>query len=63
MTISELICRLQAIKCEHGDLPVTAMEDDMFYEIKDCFENFVDDDGWIVIPPEAKKSQRKVCLS
>lgn len=22
MTISELICRLQAIKCEHGDLPV-----------------------------------------
>lgn len=22
MTISELICRLQAIKCEHGDLRV-----------------------------------------
>lgn len=22
MTISELICRLQAIKCEHGDLEV-----------------------------------------
>lgn len=22
MTISELICRLQSIKCEHGDLPV-----------------------------------------
>lgn len=22
MTISELICRLQAIKCEHGDLIV-----------------------------------------
>lgn len=22
MTISELICRLQAIKCEHGDLPI-----------------------------------------
>lgn len=22
MTISELICRLQAIKCEHGDLKV-----------------------------------------
>lgn len=27
MTISELICRLQAVKCEHGDLEV-------FYE--DC---------------------------
>ena len=22
MTISELICRLQAIKCEHGDLEI-----------------------------------------
>lgn len=23
MTISELICRLQSVKCELGDLPVT----------------------------------------
>ena len=29
MTISELICRLQAIKCEHGDLPVSHREDSL----------------------------------
>lgn len=27
MTISELICRLQAIKCEHGDLYIAIRDD------------------------------------
>ena len=27
MTISELICRLQAIKCEHGDLRVSVPDE------------------------------------
>lgn len=27
MTISELICRLQAIKCEHGDLEVAVVDE------------------------------------
>lgn len=27
MTISELICRLQAIKCEHGDLFIAVRDD------------------------------------
>ena len=26
MTISELICRLQAVKCEHGDLKVVVLD-------------------------------------
>lgn len=29
MTISELICRLQAIKCEHGDLEVYHATDNL----------------------------------
>lgn len=29
MTISELICRLQAIKCGHGDLPVICEGSDL----------------------------------
>lgn len=28
MTISELICQLHQIKCEHGDLPVLSMGED-----------------------------------
>lgn len=28
MTISELICRLQSVKCEHGDLPVVHESED-----------------------------------
>lgn len=39
MTISELICRLQAIKCEHGDLPVVhESEDGGSYNIVLCVE-------------------------
>lgn len=32
MTISELICRLQAVKCEHGDLEVLFFGD-TWYQI------------------------------
>lgn len=30
MTISEMICKLQEIKCEYGDLPVAVYEQDFF---------------------------------
>lgn len=30
MTISELICRLQSVKCENGDLPVAVYTDNFF---------------------------------
>ena len=41
MTISELICRLQAIKCEHGDLPVVhESEDGSSYHIALCVETY-----------------------
>lgn len=52
MTISELICRLQAIKCEHGDLIVHI----------GMYNRDVKDVGTDVFYPDDKNKDEKRCV-